>query len=817
MRISQTPKLVLCLLLCYCLKGHSESRRDSLNRIVASYSQPTEKVDIMNKISYEIKYIDPKISSEYARKAVRLSKSIDYRYGLANASRLYGSMLYRQGISDSSRFYINQAKNIALEEDFKEILSSAYANLGLIYYSNNDNQKAFELLNQALELQLEIDDKEKIYKTYNNIATLHAAMSNYPEALEYFFESLKLSSYVKDSTLVSKTYNNIGHIYLTMKEYDNALKYMFKGLKESEGAEEQNFRATQLFNIGDVYVELKNYDKALKYYHQSIKSVFTDNPCTASYAYGSIVNVLLTTNQPDSALFHARKALDLSKKCGFGSTHTWNNLFMARSFLALNRLDSASYYLKKLKTDLNQNKDFQKGNSYKLYLIAQKDYFQKIGNYKEALSFMSDLKEYEDSVFSEKNLIQIAQLESRFKFEKEKEILLANQASESLLLEEKVHSYRRSRNYIIIGSIFLLILAYILYRSYNKQKRAKNVMEEKNRLISLQKKELMARTDQLKSSNEQIKKLSNFKEGLAHMAVHDMKNPLNTIMGLSLGSASDKKLRIINKASVQMFNFITNMLDIYKFEQAEVKLNLKNYNLRSIISDAEAQVKFLLQEKYLEVKKQIELNLETVVDGEMLGRVIVNLLTNAIKYSNADDKIVVSCNKVKEDGVDLLRLTVKDFGEGIPKEQLPLLFDKFNRNKKQTVSKSSSTGIGLSFCQLAVEAHNGTIEARSELGKGSTFIITLPYITDEEIHTSPETGPVELSSKTEDISASEIAYIKEFASRLVGFRVHEVSKINSILMEMEERNIKSPWREKIQLAVYTGDQDKFEELMNEIN
>ena len=375
--------------------------------------------------------------------------------------------------------------------------------------------------------------------------------------------------------------------------------------------------------------------------------------------------------------------------------------------------------------------------------------------------------------------------------------------------------YERSENYIIIGAVVLLLAMYILFTSYSRKKRAHRIMEEKNRLITHQKMELVAKAELLKKSNDQIRTLSNFKESLAHMAVHDMKNPLNTIMGLSHGEATQKKMRIINKSSGQMFNFITNMLDIYKFEQAELSLDLKAHSLRAIVDEAEQQVKLLLEEKGLSLEKKVSSGITAYFDGVIMSRVLVNLLTNAIKYSNLDDVILIEAKIIaNSEGEKEIYLAVKDNGVGIEARYIDKIFDKFNNNKKQTISKSASTGIGLNFCQLAIEAHNGKIIAESSPDIGTSIIINIPYTPYSGDAQHDQLIPEQSKHKVL-IASNEIEMIHDFANKLSVFKVHEVSKINAILNEMESVEIRSPWKDKIQSALYSGDQSKLEYLLKE--
>ena len=108
-------------------------------------------------------------------------------------------------------------------------------------------------------------------------------------------------------------------------------------------------------------------------------------------------------------------------------------------------------------------------------------------------------------------------------------------------------------------------------------------------------------------------------------------------------------------------------------------------------------------------------------DPNKLKQVILNLLSNAIKYNRPNGKIVLQAKKEREE----IRLTVKDTGYGIPEESMPNLFNKFFR-VRETESSVAGTGLGLAISKQIVLGHKGTIEVKSKLGKGTSFIIRLP-------------------------------------------------------------------------------------------
>jgi signal transduction histidine kinase len=113
-----------------------------------------------------------------------------------------------------------------------------------------------------------------------------------------------------------------------------------------------------------------------------------------------------------------------------------------------------------------------------------------------------------------------------------------------------------------------------------------------------------------------------------------------------------------------------------------------------------------------------------MVDSEMIKRVIINLVENALKYSPGESKVTVGA---KRDG-EWLRAWVLDEGRGIPKGEQTKIFEKFSRVQKGSTGNTKGLGLGLAYCKLAVEGHGGKIWVDSEAGKGAKFLFTVPII-----------------------------------------------------------------------------------------
>ena len=228
-----------------------------------------------------------------------------------------------------------------------------------------------------------------------------------------------------------------------------------------------------------------------------------------------------------------------------------------------------------------------------------------------------------------------------------------------------------------------------------------------------------------------IKSLEEFKEKMTHMIIHDLKNPLNTILNISELIEEDYQSKILKVSGEQMLNMVENILDIQKLESDKMPLDITNNYVGDVISNAVEEVKLLVEvsrNNQLTLNYDYPENLGFSFDYENIKRVLVNLLTNAIKYTPEGGKIHVESEEIIQNNSNYVLFSVKDTGHGISEENQKLIFDQYAQIKAKKSGASRSSGLGLTFCKMMVEAHNGFIGVDSEVDKGSNFYFALPRV-----------------------------------------------------------------------------------------
>ncbi|HEY5525850.1 MAG TPA: HAMP domain-containing sensor histidine kinase, partial [Clostridium sp.] len=265
-------------------------------------------------------------------------------------------------------------------------------------------------------------------------------------------------------------------------------------------------------------------------------------------------------------------------------------------------------------------------------------------------------------------------------------------------------------------------------------------------------------TNEIKSNKIMEKALKSQEEFLANIS-HELKTPLNVIYSTiqlfnmyckegSLDQKKDSILRYINSMMQNCYRLskiINNIVDLSKIEAGLFELTLSNNNIVEIVEEIVNSVTDYTDGKGLSIIFDTDTEEKIIAcDPEKIERILLNLISNAIKFSNVGNKIFVEI----QDKNEFIEISVKDNGIGIEHNQLEMIFNRFKQVDKSLSRNAEGAGIGLSLVKGIVEMHNGRIYVESEIGKGSKFIVELPTIKvmQENILISSTTR-----SKTEDL------------------------------------------------------------------
>lgn len=312
-----------------------------------------------------------------------------------------------------------------------------------------------------------------------------------------------------------------------------------------------------------------------------------------------------------------------------------------------------------------------------------------------------------------------------------------------------------------------------LATSYNEMAKAlKRTLDERAR-VAMELRDLnrnledriRERTFQLEETNRELARASRHKsEFLANMS-HELRTPLNAILGFTeliidgvYGEVPDELRESIQDIHINgrhLLRLINDVLDLSKIEAGQMRLNLGEYSVQSLIDSVISATRSLAAEKQLELTGQVESDLPVVWgDSKRMTQVLMNLVGNAIKFTPGGGCVTVTARRVASGKREVsstdpppsvqdtqhstlntfprdefVEIAVADTGIGIPAEELNNIFSEFRQVDSSITREYGGSGLGLSIAKRLVEMHEGSIWAKSQLGKGSTFHVRIPLRT----------------------------------------------------------------------------------------
>ena len=394
--------------------------------------------------------------------------------------------------------------------------------------------------------------------------------------------------------------------------------------------------------------------------------------------------------------------------------------------------------------------------------------------------------------------------------------LATEQAKKDAVQSAEMKRQKQLRNAFTGGSIIFLILALIIMRNLIQKRKANNLLVEKNEEIETQ-------AEELKATNDKLLELDQFKEGMTGMIVHDLKNPLNAIINAPQSFSLEKQNANMKQSGKQMLNMVLNILDVHKYEDTRMTVDKVDHSLFELSQNAINEVSFLAKQKSIAITNSITTQLGVKCDKEVTERVFVNLLTNAIKYTPNNGAITLSANE-PNDKSGLVKVQVTDSGQGIPKDKLSTVFDKFGQVSAKQSGGVRSTGLGLTFCKMAVEAHGGEISVESEIknlsaGKvgGTSFIFTLPLGTEFE-KVVPNEKPIQSKLRL-ILSDNDKELLKPYVKELGSLMVYQTSNVKKILdsIDYKESEFIENWITEVRDSLFAMNEETFNDLINQIS
>jgi signal transduction histidine kinase len=697
--------LVAFILILFVSNAQQNSEPDSLLNLLKQKGISAEsKIKVFRELSDYYNQNDPVKTLRYADSALiitnRSQEFINYLPGLL---LMKGNAYKKQNMNGDALKFFNEGLQYAIQQKDKITEAKFYSQLAIIAEMTGEMVKALDLNQKALTIYMMHKDTSGMVTVYNDIGVIYNNKRDWEQAMAYYKKAVHLNDARKNLVANARLLNNIGLLLKEADQLDSALAYFNKALNNIDINKHKYGYALINNNLGITYREMKQFNRALDHFNTAKKLQLEMND---QYGLGlvndNISRVYFAKGQYKESLAYLKEGLDYAIKA--------DNLQL---------LDNISDHM---------------ANAY-----------EQLGDYKNAYRLQKQAKIYDDSLQEKSLSNEIAELEVKYQVKQQ-------QAENKLLKSENElqHSDIRNKNILIFGgivfSILILTLLILAYRALRIKQKANAIIKEKNKKLELlyeeveqqrksieeQKDEIARQNEELFNKNQYLSDLNHEKNSLMGIVAHDLKSPLNSIGGIMdmlprLGPLNDGQKEFVgvtNKVIDSSRVLIQNLMDLSALENKELKVRLEPLSINKIMETCRLKYagEALQKEIILEVVEQPADDFELLSDVHHIDRILQNLLSNALKFSYPGTTVKIGARRVSE----LVQFYVSDEGPGISEEDQKYLFKKFVRLSARPTKGESSSGLGLSIVKALVEELKGTIEVKSELKKGTTFVCSIP-------------------------------------------------------------------------------------------
>ncbi len=745
-RFSILTFIISVFIIC---KAYSQVHEiDSLEKLINNYELvDSNRVILLFKASSKLLNLDREKSFEYSKEALKISDSLKYQLGQANALYLIGDYYYRDDNYLKSIEYFK--KSLELRLTLKDLNTAAYCynNIGNSYVRLGEYSKSAESYKKSVDIFKKLDNKGFVAHCLGNIGIVYKLQGDYSEALNYYEKSLRIRKNLNDSVGIAMTLNNIGLIYKEIADYRKASEYLVQSIKINKSIDKQVEVARASANLASVYMQQNKLDSSLIFFDQSIN-------IAKKYDYKQILGLAYNgkgtvfekqqnfTKAIELYFLSLNKRKEINDKKGI--SEACNNI--GNLYLKYNQLEKAQKYLEK---GFQIAKEIGCPQLFKPASEGLTILYEKKGNYKKSLEYYKIFKTMNDSLINENNIKSLAKFEITKQFEEEKrEIELEQQKNKAVQAEKDKKKTIVIYSLIICFILMSIIIIVITRKNILKKKLNKQLVAQKDELKCHKnnlEKIVDERTKDLKLAKETAEESVAFKNSILKNISHEIRTPLNGIVGYSHILVSDtidknEKLevtKLINKNSQELIHTIENIVEVSKLESKKYKLSKKAFNVNKTIHDEIEHIKYDLSEN---VSLNHNENQDKIIihnDEGKLSIILRNILYNAVKYTEKgfinvryeikDSKNISTPDNTKLNFSDkVLFLEIKDSGIGINSDYTEKIYETFVKDDTDNKKLYRGVGLGLSISKQLIELMGGVIWHKSNETEGTTFSIILP-------------------------------------------------------------------------------------------
>lgn len=562
-------------------------------------------------------------------------------------------------------------------KDIKELLSKSGK-----HFLKLESDKSLQFANKALEHSIQLNENELAAKSYNLIGLNFADFSDKNKAIEYYKKGLDYANKTSNDTIKCWLSNNIANLYSYNKiDFKESIKYYKLGLNYSIKFNDIYEITFAKLNMVTAYFSMGDYQTGIVYLNEVKNYVDTNG--------------------------------DIEAKI------TLNSLY-ADYYNQLNQDKKAEqYYLKTLDYCFKNEVEFINSHVSNAYKDISNFYFKK-KNYVKAYDFLNKHDSLQDIIYSEERIKEVGLAGQDI--EKNE----AKRRIEQIEAEKAIQDGKLFNTKVIIFLFFIIFtILFILLFSLIKNNKSKRNSNLKLKLAN----------EELKLSKERAEEAASIKTQFISNISHELRTPLYGVIGMTEIIEEEYKelsesqhLKSLKFSAKYLLALVNDILKVYKIEEQKIVLENVLFNLEDELETITNSLSIIAKTNNNQIIIEIDPDITEFLYGDKirLSQILINLLSNSLKFTNKGIiKVVAKAENINDNSLNLI-LKVIDNGIGIPKEYHESVFEKFVQIERRD-DDYQGTGLGLTIVKKTVDLFNGSIKLESKVRVGTTFTVVLPF------------------------------------------------------------------------------------------
>lgn len=543
--------------------------------------------------------------------------------------------------------------------------------------------KAIDYSLRLIELAKEEKDYYNLYHGYNNLGITYDELYDTVRAKNSYEKALEYAKIVQNDTLLWWAYNNLGNMFTSNKEtLDQGFMYYDKAIEAASHLDDPDSRATPIMNKGWTHLYMKEYDEAYPYLVEVEKLIsdFED-----PYIKSQLASL-------------------------FGTYHSGKNNFDK----------SKEYFEEAIRIAEKDSLYYEAATAYDGYAEA----LFKNKEFEAAYNALDKYIEYDAELYEKEKLEQMEAAQARFETNQYRENL--ERAKREQLYKDQVIEKSEQISFILLISLAIMLL-FVILLVRNNAARKKLILE------------LKEKNSQLLTAKEEAERLSNLKSRFFSTVSHELRTPLYGVVGLTsllLEDNNNKKLeedlKSLKFSADYLLALINDVLQMNKMEARLVSLENTPFNIHALMKGIVKSFEFTRHQNSNTIELQINDNIPRTLIGDSvrLSQIIMNLVGNAVKFTERGKVWIKAECKNCEDGRCLIYFEVGDTGMGIPENKQQEIFEEFSQLKANNYNYQG-TGLGLPIVRNLLKLFGSEIHLESKEGEGSVFSFEILFEKSE--------------------------------------------------------------------------------------